>query len=140
MSPAARLCPISSIIIPKNNDYPSNNTFLPNCFACGAARYQISLTSGGQQGKAGVVFPPHNGGETEIWRFLPPPYFETLGGKFEFLPPHISRPWGGNSSFFPLKWGGNARRRRKILRILIPEMLEILKKNTFPNVKGAQKS
>ena len=39
-----------------------------------------------KESRSGVVFPPHNGGETEIWRFLPP---------------HISRPWGGNSSFCP---------------------------------------
>ena len=43
-----RLYPISSVIIPKNTYYPSNNTFLPpKIFACGAVQTQISLTRGG---------------------------------------------------------------------------------------------
>ena len=37
------------------------------------------------------------------WKFEDyfPPYFETLGGKFGLFPPHISRPWGGNSVISP---------------------------------------
>jgi len=69
-------------------------------------------------------FPPifrDPGGEI----FISPPYFETQGGKLKFSP-----SYGGEK----------ARRRRKILGILTPEMLEILKENTFPNVKGAQKT
>ena len=35
-----------------------------------------------------------------------PPHFETLGGKFSFPPPHISRPWGGNDFGLPPHMGG----------------------------------
>ena len=80
-------------------------------------------------------FPPHYGGGSGNFEIISPPYSETLGGKSGLFPPHISRPWGGNFIISPPRWGGRARRRRKILRILTPEMLEILKKNAFPNVK-----
>ena len=66
-------------------------------------------------------FPPifrDPGGEIQ---FISPPYFETLGGKF---------------SYFPPKWGGNARRRRKILRIWRSEMLNFLYKNVFQRLKS----
>ena len=92
------------------------------------------------QAKAGVVFPPHYGGEIEIWRSFPPHIPRPWGGNSSFCPPPYFETQGGKLKFFPLIWGGKARRRRKILRILTPEMPEILKENTFPNVKGAQKT
>ena len=68
----------------------------------------------------GFFFPPMVGGK---WKFEDyfPPYFETLGGKF---------------SLFPPMWGGNARRRRKILRIWRSEMLNFLYKNVFQRLKS----
>ena len=71
--------------------------------------------------RTGVLFPPHNGGETGFRRFLPP---------------HISRPRGGNKFIAPPNGGGNARRRRKILRIWRSEMLNFLYKNVFQRLKS----
>ena len=42
-------------------------------------------------------------------------------------------------SRFLAKWGGSARRRRKILEILISERLKFLKENAFPNAKRTPK-
>ena len=87
----------------------------------------------------GVLFPPPWWGGSGNFGIISPPESETLGGKFEIFPPQNPRPWGGNFTISPPRWGGRARRRRKILRILTPEMLEILKKNAFPNVKMTRK-
>ena len=86
----------------------------------------------------GSFSPPRWGGSGNLG-IISPPESETLGGKFEIFPPQNPRPWGGNFTISPPRWGGRARRRRKILRILTPEMIEILKKNAFPTVKMAGK-
>ena len=82
----------------------------------------------------GCFFPPL-WGENGNFEFISPPYLKTLVGKFEFFPLHILRPRGGNLVFSPHDGGKNDRRRRKNLRIFIYKILEILKKNVFPNVK-----
>ena len=64
-----------------------------------------------------------------------PPIFRDPGGEIGIISPSYFETLGGNFIISPPRWGGRARRRRKILRILTPEMLEILKKNAFPNVK-----
>ena len=88
--------------------------------------------------KPGVLFPPHYGGEVEISRLFPP-IFRDPGGKSGFFPPSYYETQGGSFIISPSLWGGRARRRRKILRILTPEMLEILKKNAFQNVQITEK-
>ena len=83
----------------------------------------------------GFFFPPWWGGNGNL-KIISPPYFETLGGKFGLFPPHISRPWGGNSVISPHVGGKSGRRRRKILRIWRSEMLNFLYKNVFQRLKS----
>ena len=85
--------------------------------------------------RPGVLFPPHGGGEMEIWRLFPPHISRPWGGNSVYFPP-IFRDPGGEIQLFPPKWGGNARRRLKILRIWRSEMLNFLYKNVFQRLKS----
>ena len=84
------------------------------------------------------------GGEVSFSEKLPPHGGEAGG---EVCPPPWGRGWGGSFSTSPPSWGGSwenfenfALQVRKFLEILTPQMIEILKKNAFPNVKGALES
>ena len=87
-------------------------------------------------GWAGVLFPPHGGGEMEIWRLFPPHISRPWGGNSVYFPP-IFRDPGGEIQLFPPHVGGKSgRRRRKILRIWRSEMLNFLYKNVFQRLKS----
>ena len=69
----------------------------------------LELTHGGRRSQfscalegyfRGSFSPPWWGGNGNL-KIISPPYFETLGGKFGLFPPHIPRPWGGNSVISP---------------------------------------
>ena len=70
--------------------------------------------------QSGIFFPPHYGGETGFRELFPPHYPGPRGGNRSYFPPIIWDP-GGEIKKFPLhflaRWGGSARRRRKIWRI-----------------------